>query len=302
MEIQEVAEYLRTTNQEVVRMITEGYFLPRSNRVQKLNANKVGNRFVISDKDLDDFQQAFDAEEPGRNPPTAVMRKLRVEACHKCGICLSHLPLQFHHIIEWSSIKHYDCAAMIAICGGCHDKINRGQIDKREQMAYKRKLLVRTADLPALDAQFQSLMATGQATVLIASVISNIASCLSEDPGPSQDQFTLKSLMDKNILNGVSDDYYRWMLEEDDVHVFQIDAFLKLQSNSKIKSEYLKVCSDLKKKLILYQSNGLPFEFCLTKLQDTISDRQENPTDLELRAVQAMVSFMYLNCDIGRKQ
>lgn len=296
-----MAEFLRMTPEMVQRMVSQGVLLPRSSRVKKLNCSRVKDRIVISDEDLDDFQKAFDDEEPGRNPPVAVMRKLRVEAGHKCGICSSHLPLQFHHIVEWSTIKHYDCYAMIAICGGCHDKINRGQIDKHEQMAYKRKLLSRSADLTSLDAQFQSMMATGRATELIADVITCIASCIEEDLGAANDQFVLRKLNDKNALNGLSDEYYRWMLEEDDVHVSQIDAFLKLPSSQTVKTDYIKLCRELKQKLIVYQLGGLPFEYCLIKLQDTLIERLQDATEIQLRAVQAMVSFMYLNCDIGRK-
>lgn len=283
-------------------MITRGLELPRSGTLKKLKAQMVDGSYHVSEEDLDDFQSAFENETPGRNPPTWVMRKLRMEAGHLCGFCRLPNPLQYHHLIEWNKIKHFDPSAMIAICGSCHDKASRGQIDRQEQMLYKGQLQFRTLDILGLDSQFQGLMSTGQATSLLISVINQISIHLENDASVALDQFITSNIPAKNALNGLSDSYYRTMLEEDDIHVAKIDLLLKTPSRQDVKGKYYSLCNEVRRKLTVYQNHGLPFEFCLMKLYDFVSEKLDNPSELELRALRALISFMYLNCDIGKKR
>lgn len=115
MNINEAATFLQMTRDQVKDIISIGLELPKSKSKCILNSTSVGKEISIAEQDLDEFITAFDKEDPGRHPPTAIRRLLLVEARHMCGICELRGPIEFHHIIEFSIAKHYDIQHMIAI-------------------------------------------------------------------------------------------------------------------------------------------------------------------------------------------
>lgn len=302
MDVNEVAAYLRLPTERIEQIIQNGLPLPKSGKMQKLVAKSVNGKLVIEDSDLDAFQDAFSSEEPGRHPPTRVMRKLRVEARHKCAISNDIAPLHFHHILEWNKVQHYEPSLMMAICGVCHDRIGRGEIDYKEQLMYKDQLLLRTTDIPSLDAQFQSLMATAQAKPILGKLLPVISQAIT-DQGITEDvahDFSYVSLETKNILNRVSREFFDALLEDDEVHVTQLDTLFKLPTSTQIKKEYLSLVADIRQRMSVYADSGLSFEFCLLKLRDALGD-QPGLNEIDLRMIRALTTFMYANCDIGKK-
>ena len=140
MTLKEVTFLLGWNREQLKTAIISGIKTPKTKQLTKLQATPNGTDFDIKEEDVDSFLNFFESEEPGRNPPVAVRRKLLIEARFKCAICFSDAPPRFHHIVEWANLKHHDPAHMLAICGTCHDKIGSGQIDTIAQKEIKKNL------------------------------------------------------------------------------------------------------------------------------------------------------------------
>jgi hypothetical protein len=299
----EAAAFLGTTTEAIKELIQKGALLPVSQKRLKLGAMEVDGEWEIEDEQFDAFQKAFNDEEPGRHPPAWVIRSLSVEARHRCGICEQPLPLQFHHIIEWSKLKHYEPAWMIAVCGGCHDKIRRGEIDRKSQEQYKEKLRLRSADVVALDAQFQSLIATSAALPILKELLRDMQRVIADgaDAASIGSDYTFVRIEEKNEINRVSVEYFDEYVLEDEVHVAAFDKLIKDPQNHAIKESYYCVAADLRERLLSLSANGIGFEFAFIKLRDHIATIVGNMNSMELRMLKALIAFMYVNCDIGRK-
>jgi len=143
MDVKEAAGLLRVSKESVSDYINRGIQL-NSGEKAFLKADKLPQGFDISESDLDGFISALEADEPGRHPPVRVHRELLIEASWQCAICFSDAPLEFHHIIPWSTLKHHDPQHMLAVCPSCHAKITRyGQPDSASQREIKRRLVAR---------------------------------------------------------------------------------------------------------------------------------------------------------------
>ena len=147
MNLKEVSALLGWSVDSISDAILTGVSLPRSETVTKLAADERNGSYDVSDEDLDRFVSAFESQEPGRHPPVHVRRELRTEARHRRAICTQNLHLHDHHISAWRERKHRDPNHMLAVCGGSHDKINMGQIDKNEQRTYKQRLVTELANV-----------------------------------------------------------------------------------------------------------------------------------------------------------
>jgi len=61
-------------------------------------------------------------------------------------------------MIVWAKIKHHDPKNMLAICGTCHDRCSKGQIDYKAQIMYKAKLFELVGVKDDLGALFMGLL------------------------------------------------------------------------------------------------------------------------------------------------
>ncbi len=147
MTVNESATYMGLSREEIKIAIQNGIELPKSKTIVCLVAHDLGDQgYDIDEDQLDTFKLLFEAEEPGRHPPTEIARNLLVEAKHRCGICREIAPLEFHHLIEFSKVKHYDIRHMMAVCPTCHTRCGIGEIDGKAQRQYKQKLIEGTGD------------------------------------------------------------------------------------------------------------------------------------------------------------
>ena len=150
MTIKEAAFLFSVDKERMVSIIEIGIPLPKSGTILKLSAQKIGNEYMIDDADLDSFIKRFDDEDPGRYPPVNIRRDLLVECRYRCAVCRDNAPvLQFHHLLGWEKLKHYDTKHMMAVCGTCHDSCGIGRIDKLAQYRFK-ALLAETVYKPDL--------------------------------------------------------------------------------------------------------------------------------------------------------
>ena len=114
MDLNDAMGLLQMRRQEILDAINTGVKLPSSGTLVKLTATLLNTKgrekqYDITETALDEFIARFEAEQPGRHPPTSVRRTLLVETRHKCAICRLEAPrFEFHHIIEFSRLKHHD--------------------------------------------------------------------------------------------------------------------------------------------------------------------------------------------------
>jgi hypothetical protein len=141
MNLKEVTYLLGWTREAVEIAIVDGVKTPATNQLTKLVAAKQDADYDIKEEDVEIFLRAFEADIPGRYPTISVRRELLIESGYQCAICKSDAPPRFHHIVEWSKLKHHDPAQMLAICGSCHDKISGGAIDTKAQKIIKQRLV-----------------------------------------------------------------------------------------------------------------------------------------------------------------
>lgn len=138
MDLNEAASLLTFSKEQARLAVEEGVETPRTRTRVWLTAAKFQHGYDIAQEALDAFLAAFESEEPGRHPPVAVRRTLLIESGYKCAVCRDNGPLEFHHMIEWSSIRHHDPLHMLAVCANCHGKITRyGEPDIAAQKQIK---------------------------------------------------------------------------------------------------------------------------------------------------------------------
>lgn len=290
----------------LLHAIKDGVKLPKSDTTLRLSAQQSADGWDVSDEQLQAFIDAFEAEQPGRHPPVRVRRELRTEARHRCGICRSNLPLQFHHILEWSELGHHDPHHMLAICGGCHDKIRVGQIDRVEQRIYKRKL-EDEFDRLAGQGSASQIFPQGAATPLSWDTLKEIIGIVHktvvgiEPTDESKFDFSLAELEEKNRLNRLGADTFVVMREHDEPSFGRIYSFLKNPRNGDTTTMYHEVVDEFRRRIAPQLAEIPRFEDVLNELYDVVTDRFKEALTGKRRALRILFSFMYFNCDIGRK-
>lgn len=58
----------------------------------------------------------------------------------------SNVLVEFHHIREWHVYKTHDVDHMVAVCGACHDSVNRGRLQISDDDVYAWKGVTRGAE------------------------------------------------------------------------------------------------------------------------------------------------------------
>lgn len=289
LNLNEVAKLLRYRREDVKEAIELGVSLPKSGNLVLLAATAVGNDYEIVEEQLDQFILAFESEEPGRHPPAATRRTLLVEAKHKCKICCSDAPLHYHHIIEWSRLKHHDPEHMLAVCGSCHDKIHSGVIDRPSQRLYKNM----STDSPTgvLRADWTD----------IASILKELAASVGQSTVSSSNfDFDKISLDEKNKINKLGKDYFEMMVAHHQSHFHRIQSFLSDPKNRQYENLYHNIVDEIRSKLSA-NNNFTNFEQVLIWLYDSTLSSQKPEITKNRRLLNVLLSFMYFSCDIGKK-
>lgn len=298
------------SREELQRVITDGVELPRSRRVVRIAATRVGEDYDISDQSLQDFLAVFEAEEPGRWPPVAVRRALLVEAGHRCAICEDSAPAQFHHIVEFNRLGHHDRRHMIAICGTCHHKCTIGMIDRRSQEQYKEKLngAGTTSGVTAV-APSGPVHLTLEAPARFSwddlkDVIGALHGSLhaSSQPGESRFDFFDVTLEEKNAINGLGPAYFAEMRTAHEPYFGRIRDFLRNPVNQEVVAQYHEVVDELRTKIAVDRAQFGSFEQVLTRFADVAVHNAPGGLRGQRRALNILLSFMYFNCDVGRKR
>lgn len=300
----EVRKNLRWSGETFDAAVSVGVKLPKSGKLAKLKATKVGDDWDVDESDLNSFIAQFHDEEPGRHPPVAVCRELATECRHLCSICAQSHPLQYHHILQWSELSHYDPKHMLAICGSCHDKVHDGTIDRKAQYIHKRRLQEQN------DRGGRDLLWGERADQVpwdeLAMIIETLHRCSREgsQAGSSGSKFDYSQVpleTVKNKLNGLSDTYFKVMSEVDEPHFYAIQAFLQSPNNNSIRQHYYEVIDDLRRRIAIAQTKGIAFDSILEELRDAAVRKCPDELKGKRMTMNRLLSFMYFTCDIGRK-
>ena len=111
--------------------------------------------------------------------------------------------------------------------------------------------------------------------------------------------FVLKS--EKNKINGLTDDYYKQIVEPDSMPYFAaVKDFLRNPRNQEFKLLYHDAADEIRRKILLNRSKFDTFDHIFTFLIDAVQ-RQRTSLRGKRRLVSILMHYMYFNCDIGSK-
>jgi len=294
MNLNEAARLFGCRREVLKAAIEKGVELPKSLDLIKLQASPVGNDYDIDEVDLDAFIEAFHQEEPGRHPPVRVRRTLLVEANHKCAICGDSTPrFQLHHMVEFAELKHYDPEHMLAICGSCHDKIGTGLIDYQMQVMYKKRLRERKP----LPDDFPARFSWDDLHGVIMELHNNLA--IADPSTESKYDFSSIDLEQKNKLNQLGEEYFAMMRDHHEPYFARIEEFLKAPINVLVADLYHQIVDELRSKVAASRAQFDSFETILMLIYDSAKNNPELKS--KGKTLNILLSFMYFQCDIGRK-
>ncbi|MBX7174390.1 MAG: HNH endonuclease [Pyrinomonadaceae bacterium] len=305
MNLNEAAALLQLNRDTLKVAIEIGIELPISKKNIKLKSVLINKEIEVEESDLDEYINAFHNEEPGRHPPAAVRRELLVDANHLCAICKRDAPIEFHHIVEYSEIKHYDVKHMLAICPNCHARCTLGEIDRKAQYEYKRRLkdmsLARKNDSIFIVSNEPIRFSWEELKDLIIFLRSTITfnnGATSE----SKYDFSETEIEEKNRLNKLGNGYFDLMKEEYEPYFGEINNFLKSPVNSEISELYYELVDEIRQKIAADREKFDRFEQVLIDIVNAASIAWKEESKGKRRTLNVLLSFMYFECDIGRKK
>jgi hypothetical protein len=295
MNINEAAEFMCWPRDVLKAAIEQGIELPKSKNLVKLRAIKLGDDYDIQETSLDEFIEQFEKEEPGRNPPTAVRRQLLVEARHRCAICKGTSAFEFHHIIEFSVLKHYDTNHMLLLCATCHRRCGNGEIDITAQREYKKQLTDTSNDFDSDLNNFPIRFSWDDLKDIVVEVHKVVK--VANPSTVSKYDRRLIDLEKKNVLNKMGEDYFVMMRDKHQPYLGRIKEFLGNPANSSLAELYYETVDELNSKIAAERDKFNRFEDILIQVGDSAKTRLNGlrPT------LNVFLTFMYFECDIGRK-
>ncbi|MBI5175419.1 MAG: DUF3298 domain-containing protein [Candidatus Melainabacteria bacterium] len=74
--------------------------------------------------------------------PKAIQRAVLIEAGHRCAIhTCRYTNVEIHHICPWEQCQEHRFENLIALCPNCHDRADKGEIDRKSLLFYKARLM-----------------------------------------------------------------------------------------------------------------------------------------------------------------
>jgi len=114
--------------------------------------------------------------------------------------------------------------------------------------------------------------------------------------------FSEIDIVRKNELNRVGNDYYNSVIVIHQPYFGRIQEFLHDPINSDIVQMYYQVVDEIRSKIAVNRSENEAFEYFLNLFADTAVKSQDIVRGRNRRTLNILLSFMYVNCDIGRKE
>lgn len=165
MKLSEVRSLLDCDKNTLRRYMDKGLYLKRAKTTVRLEYSTVRGIRFVSDAQYNAFVRTTEENAPGRYPDVEIVRVLIEEAQYRCAFCREKAPFQFHHIVEWSRIKHHDPKNMMAVCGTCHSRCGNGEYGTETQRRRKKQLVRGDLNILAIDPQTETRRAHDLATI-----------------------------------------------------------------------------------------------------------------------------------------
>ncbi|HEY6144406.1 MAG TPA: ABC-three component system protein [Flavobacterium sp.] len=113
--------------------------------------------------------------------------------------------------------------------------------------------------------------------------------------------FTYVDMATKNQLNNLNESYFNDVIKRHYSYFDSIRTFLKDPINSECHEKYEDLVDEINAKIVLFRDRYLNFEGLFEELYDHVI--LNNPElSGKKRLVRTFISYMYCNCDIGKKQ
>lgn len=125
---------------------------------------------------------------------------------------------------------------------------------------------------------------------------------ISEQINKNSTDFTSVDLEEKNIINGLSQDFYDNCIATDFEPYFnELDEFLKIRENEDLLQKIENIVSSLNRKIFKNRSNYDSFEEVLEDIENTLIDSQYKQLKGMEKTVNLFLYYLYSNCMIGKK-
>lgn len=107
----------------------------------------------------------------------------------------------------------------------------------------------------------------------------------------------------KNEINGLTDGYYRYILDDSVSRFSEIQHFLKNSRNWRFADQYHAVADELKGQIITHRDKFMTFDEALEHVFQLMYERSpELQSAAHRRLTKIFVHYMYWDCDIGEKE
>jgi len=107
---------------------------------------------------------------------------------------------------------------------------------------------------------------------------------------------------EKNRLNSLSDDYFRYILDEHLSYFYKIDGFLKDPKNNKLLDKYKTTAFEINFQIQTMRSQFSTFDEVLGSLYNGLLFNNSSLLSKNRDLYIVFFNYMYWNCDIGKKR
>lgn len=123
----------------------------------------------------------------------------------------------------------------------------------------------------------------------------------SDDYLEAKSDFQLIDMKDKNRINGMSEEFYEDLKSNYHVYFDRIKSFLSKPLNIDLNDAYFDLANEINMLLSKYRGSVKDFDDFIYQLCKHLSNNTSADLGRKKRYVWFLISYMYFNCDIGRK-
>jgi hypothetical protein len=193
---------------------------------------------------------------------------------------------------------------------GLRDAEIENQIKSQTQIT---NVVIANEKIQSLLQEYPEIVKTANLNILLRpfefdeSDIKEIISCTYEilkkqDKTKCKTNFSYPGLEHKNKLNNISNNYFEDSIKKEFDYFQRIEDFLSSPINEDLKDMYDDTISELNAKIALERDAYDGFQYIIEKIYDYIVLYNNNELSKKKRLVRTFLSYMYCNCDIGKKE
>jgi Cap4 dsDNA endonuclease len=113
--------------------------------------------------------------------------------------------------------------------------------------------------------------------------------------------FDYIDLQRKNEINGMTDSFFEHLKNAYDKYFIGIQKFLSLPINQDFQNMYFDLANEINLLIAKYRGSVRDFDSILSQIYTSGLKYQAEALDKKRRYVWFLISYMYFNCDIGKK-